>query len=216
MNPLHHQPVATAYMAQHLVDGLGLWADIRTQNVSEPRPILFIDRDGVLIEDLGYVRSASQTRLYPGGAEAIATARTLGYRMAIITNQSGIGRGYYDWTDFAAVQDAIDAALARTGTAVDAVFACAYHAEAKGPYAIADHHWRKPRPGMILEGLRRLNGIAAASAMIGDQGSDIAAARAAGLRTAILIDRASTGGKGTGADTVVRSFSEAIAFLHRA
>jgi D-glycero-D-manno-heptose 1,7-bisphosphate phosphatase len=201
-------------MAQHLFDGVGLWADIRCERPAQPGPILFVDRDGVLIEDRGYVGSAAETKLYPDAADAVAAARALGYRIAIVTNQSGIGRGLYDWAGFAAVQAMIDAALARAGTAVDAVLACAYHGEGKGAYAVTDHPWRKPRPGMIIECLRRLNGAAACSAMVGDKASDIAAARAAGLRRAMLIDRGAAGvGPVRPAGAVVGSLGEAVKTL---
>jgi D-glycero-D-manno-heptose 1,7-bisphosphate phosphatase len=196
-------------MAQHLLDGVGLWADIRCARPAEAGPVLFLDRDGVLIEDRGYVGSAADTHVYPDAAEAIAAARRLGYRVAIVTNQSGIARGLYDWSGFAAVQEVIDAALARAGSAIDAVFACAYYGEGQSPYAVADHSWRKPRPGMILEGLHRLNGIAARSVMIGDGARDITAARAAGLGFAMLIERGPPAAAAD-ADAVVRSLGDAV------
>ena len=199
-------------IAQHLLDGIGLWADVRCERPAEKGPVLFVDRDGVLIEDRGYVGNAADTQVYPDAAEAVVAARALGYRVAIVTNQSGIARGLYDWSGFAAVQTAIDAALARGGAAVDAVLACAYHGEGQAPYAVADHFWRKPNPGMILEGLRRLNGIAARSVMVGDKPADIAAARAAGLGRAVLIER-DTRARATDADVVVRSFATAVAWI---
>jgi D-glycero-D-manno-heptose 1,7-bisphosphate phosphatase len=202
-------------MAQHLLDGIGLWADIRCDIPAAAGPVLFVDRDGVLIEDRGFVGSAAQTQLYPDAPAAIAAVRALGYRVAIVTNQSGIARGFYDWSGFAAVQEAIDAALARAGTAVDAVLACAYHGEGGAPYAVADHFWRKPKPGMILEGLRRLHGIAARSVMIGDKAGDMAAARAAGLGATVLVERGECGAS-TDADAVVRSLAEAAAWIARA
>jgi len=201
-------------MAQHLLDGIGLWADIRCAMPTEAGPVLFVDRDGVLIEDRGYVGSAAQTQLYPDAPAAIAAARALGYRVAIVTNQSGIARGLYDWSGFAEVQEVIDAALARAGTAVDAVLACAYHGDGQAPYAVADHFWRKPNPGMILEGLHRLHGIAAPSVMVGDKASDVAAARAAGLGSAVLVERG-VSGVSTGADAVVRSLADAVAWIAR-
>ena len=201
----------------HLLDGVGLWADIRCERPAAAGPVLFVDRDGVLIEDRGYVGSAAETRVYPDAPEAVAAARTLGYRVAIVTNQSGIARGRYDWSGFAAVQEAIDAALARAGTAVDAVFACAYHADGQPPYVIADHFWRKPNPGMIVEGLRRLNGAAARSAMVGDQPADVAAARAAGLGRAVLIDAGAPAvASSHAADAVARSLGEAVKMLAQA
>ncbi len=202
-------------MAQHLLDGIGLWADIRCDLPAAAGPVLFVDRDGVLIEDRGYVGSAAQTQVYPDAPAALAAARACGYRVAIVTNQSGLARGLYDWTGFAEVQAAIDAALARAGAAVDAVLACAYHGDGRAPYALADHFWRKPNPGMILEGLRRLNGVAARSAMVGDKMGDIAAARAAGLGAAVLIAHETSAGP-TGADAVVRTLSDAVAWIAKA
>jgi len=201
-------------MGQHLLDGVGLWADIRCAMTAEAGPVLFVDRDGVLIEDRGYVGSAAQTQLYPDAPAAIAAARALGFRVAIVTNQSGIARGLYDWSGFAAVQEAIDAALAREGTAVDAVLACAYHGEGRAPYAVTDHFWRKPNPGMILEGLHRLHGIAARSVMVGDKAGDMAAARAAGLGRTVLIERGRRAGDSAG-DTRASSLGEAIESLSR-
>jgi D-glycero-D-manno-heptose 1,7-bisphosphate phosphatase len=201
----------------HLIDGVGLWADIRCERPAEAGPVLFVDRDGVLIEDRGYVGSPADTEVYPDAAEAVAAARALGYRVAIVTNQSGVARGLYDWSGFAVVQEVIDAALARAGTAVDAVFACAYHGEGQAPYAIADHFWRKPNPGMILEALRRLNGIAVRSVMVGDKPGDIAAARAAGLGRALLVEREASGiAAPPAADVSVRSLGEAVQILSEA
>src|SRR5262249_58503227 len=111
---------------RHLLDGVGLWADIRCERPALPGPILFVDRDGVLIEDRGYVGSAADTKLYPDAAAAVAAARAMGYRVAIVTNQSGIARRFYGWVGFAAVHATIDAALARAGPAVHAVLARAH------------------------------------------------------------------------------------------
>ena len=199
-------------IARYLLDGVGLWADVRCEWPAAAGPVLFVDRDGVLIEDRGYVGSAEETRIYPDAAEAVASARARGYRVAIVTNQSGIARGRYDWSGFAAVQAVIDAALARAGTVVDAVFACAYHGKGHAPYDVADHSWRKPNPGMILEGLRRLNGIAGRSVMVGDKPGDVSAARAAGLGSAVYVERDAPAGA-RDAEAVVRSFAEAVTWI---
>ena len=115
---------------------------------------------------------------------------------------------------FAAVQQVIDAALELRGVSLDAVFACAYHAEGRSPYDVAEHPWRKPRPGMILEALRRLNGLPERSALVGDQITDIEAARAGGVQTAVLIDRKLPASAAPSlVDAVVQSLGEAIAFL---
>jgi len=199
--------------AHHLVDGVGLWAELRIAPPVEPGPVLFLDRDGVLIEDLGYVGSAAATRLYDDAADAIAEARAKGFRVTLVTNQSGIARGYYDWSGFAEVQQIIDAALEQRGASLDAVIACAYHRDGYAPFNIDAHAWRKPKPGMILEGLILLNGLAAESVMIGDKPIDIEAARAAGLGQAVLIDRAGAHTGQAGADAIVTSLGEAVRFL---
>jgi D-glycero-D-manno-heptose 1,7-bisphosphate phosphatase len=209
----HPLSLRAVTMAQHLLDGIGLWADIRCERPAAAGPVLFVDRDGVLIEDRGYVGSAAQTQVYPDAPAAIAAARALGYRVAIVTNQSGIARGLYDWNGFAAVQEVIDAALARAGTGLDAVLACAYHGDGRAPYAVADHFWRKPNPGMILEGLHRLHGIAARSVMVGDRTDDMAAARAAGLARAVLIEQ--SGSAASAGDASASSLGEAIESLSR-
>src|ERR1043166_7074998 len=99
-------------IARHLIDGIGLWADIRCERPAEAGPGLFVARDGVPVEGRGYVGRAEETHVYPDAPAAVAAARALGYRVAIVTNQSGIARGFYDWAGFADRQKAIDAALA--------------------------------------------------------------------------------------------------------
>jgi D-glycero-D-manno-heptose 1,7-bisphosphate phosphatase len=163
-----------------LADGLGLWAEFRSGS-DRAGPIAFLDRDGVLIEDGGYVGRAADVRMLPGAVGAVGRLTGAGWRVVIVTNQSGIGRGFYGWDGFASVQAAIDSAVVAAGGRVDAVLGCAFHAEAIGPFAVADHPWRKPRPGMILAALERLGGEPARCAMVGDQVGDIAAGSAAGL-----------------------------------
>ena len=166
-----------------------------------------------MIEDKGYVGEAASVRLYPEAIDAMASL-VGNFRLALVTNQAGIARGLYSWAGFAAVQGIIDAAMNARGARLDAVLACAYHADGRSPYDVADHPWRKPRPGMIVEALRRLNGMAACSALVGDQPSDMAAARAAGLGTAVLIDRTGAANvDSVDADAVVRTLGEAVAFL---
>jgi len=104
-----------------------------------------------------------------------------------VTNQSGIGRGYYDWSGFQAVQAAISAALAAAGGQFDAVLACAYHSDANDAYRIADHPWRKPKPGMILEAVRRMRLDPRRSWIIGDRADDIEAGQKAALAGGVIV-----------------------------
>ena len=169
-----------------LVDDAGLWCEIGAEKFAG-RCAIFLDRDGVIVEDVEYLGRAHDLRMMPAAAQAVARCNRLGIPVVLVSNQSGIGRGFYGWSDFQAVQAALAAALASEGARVDAVLACAYHADARGPYRVPDHPWRKPAPGMIREAGRRMELDLANSWIIGDRASDLAAGRAAGLRGGVLV-----------------------------
>jgi D-glycero-D-manno-heptose 1,7-bisphosphate phosphatase len=169
-----------------LIDKLGLWCEIFAGDCAG-RAALFLDRDGVIIEDTGYVHRVQELRLFPGAARAIGRCNRLGIPIVLVTNQSGIGRGYYGWSEFAALQTALAAALAAEGAHLDAVLACAYHGEGKDRYRIADHAWRKPNPGMILAAGERMGLNLPRSWIVGDRAGDLAAGRAAGLEGGVLV-----------------------------
>ncbi len=106
----------------------GLWYEIATGDFSGG-PALFLDRDGVIVEDTHYLGHAKDVQMLAGAGEAIARCNTLGIPVIVVSNQSGIARGLYDWSGFVAVQAAIASALTETGARLDAVFACAHHAD---------------------------------------------------------------------------------------
>ena len=164
----------------------GLWSEIAAGDFAG-RPALFLDRDGVIVEDTHYLGHAKDVQMRAGAGEAIARCNKLGIPLIVVSNQSGIARGLYDWSGFAAVQAAIESALAETGARLDAVFACAHHADGKPPLNVADHPWRKPNPGMIVAAAERMKLDLAHSWIAGDRASDLAAGRAAGLAGGILI-----------------------------
>jgi D-glycero-D-manno-heptose 1,7-bisphosphate phosphatase len=124
-----------------------------------------------------------------GVAPTIARCNTLGIPVVVVTNQSGIARGYYDWDGFRAVQAALSAALAAAGAHLDAVLACAYHAGGSGPLRVDGHPWRKPNPGMIIAAGRGMNLNLSASWIVGDKAHDLAAGSAAGLAGGTLVAR---------------------------
>ena len=139
--------------------------------------VAFLDRDGVITEDFGYVGRVEAVRLLPGAAEGLRLLSADGYRLAIVTNQSGIGRGYYTLEDFHAVSQHLDLLLQREGIAIDHLAFCPH-----APSPLGDGcQCRKPKPGMILEAAAALGADLAASILIGDKPSDIAAGRAAGV-----------------------------------
>jgi D-glycero-D-manno-heptose 1,7-bisphosphate phosphatase len=151
------------------------------------RPALFLDRDGVIAEDTQYLGRAQDVRILAGASAAIARCNERGIPVIVVSNQSGVARGLYDWSGFAAVQAAIASALSENGARLDAVFACAHHADGQAPLNVADHPWRKPNPGMIVAAAERMKLDLAHSWIAGDRASDLAAGRAAGLAGGILI-----------------------------
>ena len=164
----------------------GLWCEIAAGDFNQ-RPALFLDRDGVLVEDTRYLGRAEDMRMLPGAAEAVAQCNRAGVPVVLVSNQSGIARRYYDWQGFHDVQAALSSGLAKSGAHLDAVFACAYHADGKAPFNVADHPWRKPNPGMILAAGVRMNLDLSRSWIVGDRAGDLAAGRGAGLAGGILL-----------------------------
>ena len=145
------------------------------------RPALFLDRDGVLVEEVGYLHRVQDVALAPGAPALVAAANRAGAAVVLVTNQSGVARGLFGWPEFEAVQGEIDRRLAASSARLDAVFACGASPAGSGDPAVADHPWRKPNPGMILAARERMGIDLARSVLVGDRAQDLAAARAAGL-----------------------------------
>ena len=148
---------------------------------------MFLDRDGVIVEEVGHLRRAEDVRLITGAAAVIAAANCAGMPVVVVSNQSGIGRGLFGWEDFAAVQQRMLEMLEAQGALIDAVLACPHHAEAEPPYRYPDHPSRKPNAGMILAAARLLPIDLAASWIIGDRVTDLSAGRNAGLAGGLLV-----------------------------
>lgn len=151
------------------------------------RPCLFLDRDGVLVEETNYLHRPEDVVVIPGVPHAIAEVNKRGIPVVIVTNQAGIGRGYYDWADFRSVQRHILDVCRLSGAHCDMLLACAYHEEGVPPYDRAGHHWRKPAPGMLLEAAKQLQIDLPQSHIIGDTLSDLAAGAEAGLAGGTLV-----------------------------
>lgn len=171
----------------YVVDGIGLWCQRLTTRMSAGCPALFCDRDGVIVEEVNYLGNPKDVRLISTAASVIRAANRLGVSVVIVTNQSGIGRGYYGWRDFCNVQDRISQELAKVNATIDLVLACAYHREARGEFRLDDHKWRKPNPGMMLEAERLLKVNLTKSLIVGDRLSDLQAGSAAGIGRGLLV-----------------------------
>lgn len=146
------------------------------------RPGAFLDRDGVLIVDCGFPHRPDQLILIPGAAEAVKRLNAAGYVVVIVTNQSGVARGLFSEETMHGFNALLIARLAEAGARIDAVYACPFHAEAVDDrYRHPDHPDRKPNPGMLLKAVAEHDLDPARSLMIGDQASDMEAARRAGV-----------------------------------
>jgi D,D-heptose 1,7-bisphosphate phosphatase len=151
------------------------------------RPAVFLDRDGTIIEDEGYLADASRVRLLPGAIDALRTFRDRGMMLVVISNQSGLARGLITPAQHTEVDARVKAVLAENGVPLDAAYYC--------PHGPDDRcSCRKPLAGMIEQAAREHDIDVTHSFMVGDKMSDVAAGRAAGCTTALI-------GKGKDAGT---------------
>jgi D-glycero-D-manno-heptose 1,7-bisphosphate phosphatase len=154
---------------------------------SASRPALFLDRDGVLNVDQGYVHRWADFRWIPGAREAVAAANAAGWLVIVVTNQSGVGRGYYTEDDMHALHARMSEDLAQIGAHIDAVYFCPHHPDAAHDrYRHPDPPDRKPNPGMLLRAIEDFPIDVKRSLLVGDKGSDIEAARRVGVRALLF------------------------------
>ena len=139
-------------------------------------PAVLLDRDGVIIHDRpGYVRSVADVEMLPGAAPAIARLTLAGHRVIVVTNQSAVARGLVTWSVLDAIHAHIARHVQRAGGVIQRFFVCPHH-----PAAGCD--CRKPKPGLLMRASRELSIDLERAFLVGDQLTDIEAARAAGCR----------------------------------
>ncbi len=146
-------------------------------------PAVFVDRDDTLMVDVKYCADPDLVKLIPGAAEGLRSLRAAGYRVVVVTNQSGIGRGYFDAETLERVNNRLRDELQRKGADYDALYYCPHTPE-------EECECRKPKPGLLLKAASELNIDLSSSYTLGDRDLDIGAGRAAGTRT-ILVSKSS-------------------------
>lgn len=143
------------------------------------KPCIFFDRDGTLIEERHYLADPAQVAMIAGAAEAVRLARSGGFLAVVLTNQSGVGRGYFTLEDVRRVNGRMLELLAAEGAAVDGIYVCPHAPEDNCPC-------RKPRTGLVEQAARELGIDIARSWMIGDKAADLELARNAGMRGVLV------------------------------
>lgn len=146
------------------------------------RPAIFIDRDGTIIRDAEYLSDPEGIELLPGAAEGLRRFLEAGYAVAVVTNQSGVARGFFGLDKVAEINARLAAMLEKEGVRIDLFEVCPHHPDLTGPCDC-----RKPAPGMILSAARKLGGDLKRSWMVGDKAADVLAGKNAGVRTALVL-----------------------------
>jgi D-glycero-D-manno-heptose 1,7-bisphosphate phosphatase len=157
------------------------------QDRKNRRPAAFLDRDGVINIDRGYVYRREDFDFVPGVLEGAQRLHELGYALVVASNQSGIGRGLYSESDFQALSEWMKTQFLAAGAPLSGIYYCPHHpTDATAPYLRACE-CRKPAPGMLLTAACDLNLDLPSSAMFGDRLSDLEAARTAGIPLRVLL-----------------------------
>ena len=164
----------------------------------------FLDRDGTLIEERNYLADPALVALAPGVPEALRLLRDAGYKLIVVSNQSGIARGYFTAGQLNAVERRIDELLAEHGLALDANYYCFHHEKGIIPEYARACDCRKPKPGLLLQAIRDFSLDPAQCLMIGDKVSDLQAGQAAGCHALALVR------SGHGAEQDISGFSGAV------
>ncbi|NBI42437.1 D-glycero-beta-D-manno-heptose 1,7-bisphosphate 7-phosphatase [[Haemophilus] felis] len=147
---------------------------------------IFLDRDGTLNVDHGYVHEIDRFHFIDGSIDALQQLKAMGYLLVLVTNQSGIARGYFSEAQFLQLTEWMDWSLADRGVDLDGVYYCPHHPEGKGEYK-QECDCRKPKSGMLLQAIKELNIDPQQSFMVGDKVEDLLAGKGANIKTNILV-----------------------------
>jgi D-glycero-D-manno-heptose 1,7-bisphosphate phosphatase len=151
------------------------------------RPAVFLDRDGTVNEQMGYINHISRFHLLPDAARAIKLLNDSAVPVIVVSNQSGLARGYFPEELLDEVHAKMDALLAQEGAKIDGLYFCPHHPEAKEKKYRQACNCRKPKTGMLLQAAEELNLDLARSFLVGDRWSDIKCAHQAGCTPVLVL-----------------------------
>lgn len=154
---------------------------------TKKRPAVFLDRDGTLIPDIGYLSDPKHLKLYRGTAEALRLLRQAGFYLFVVTNQSGVARGYFPENTVKAVHKRLQQMLKAKGAEIDAFFYCPHYREGKIKRYVKVCDCRKPKPGMVKQALKKYPVDLKKSFVVGDKIDDLQLARNAKAGWGILV-----------------------------
>ncbi|KGT94788.1 D,D-heptose 1,7-bisphosphate phosphatase [Erwinia typographi] len=150
-------------------------------------PAIFLDRDGTINVDHGYIHEIDNFQFIEGAIEAMHELKKMGFALVMVTNQSGIARGIFSEDDFMQLTEWMDWSLADRDVDLDGIYFCPHHPEAVTEEYRQQCDCRKPQPGMLLSAQKELNIDMAASYMVGDKIDDMLAGKAAGVGRTVLV-----------------------------
>ena len=179
------------------------------EKYKQPGRAVFLDRDGVLIKDVNYLTSTDQIQLLPGVGSALLSLQS-SFSIIVVTNQSGIARGFLTEEDLAGIHSELVKLLAMEGVIVDVLYYCPHLPEALEPYYRMFCTCRKPNPGMLLRAGKDFGIDLSRSFLVGDRPSDIQAGDAAGVASILLTGG---GGSNSGSGVVALELTEAAEII---
>jgi len=181
-------------------------------------PAVFLDRDGTLIEEIGYLNRIDRIALFPWSVDAVRLLNRAGFKVVVITNQAGVARGFFGEALVREVEAWLAARMEAGGARIDGFYYCPHHPQGVVEAYRRDCECRKPRPGMVLKASSDLGLDLARSVVVGDRWLDVELGRAVGARSILV--RTGYGQReeqqppdGVGADAVVENLIEAVSVI---
>jgi D-glycero-D-manno-heptose 1,7-bisphosphate phosphatase len=182
----------------------------------ERRPAVFLDRDGTLNKEVNYLHQIENFEWVPGAPEAVRRLSALGVPVLVVTNQSGVARGYYDEADVERLHAWMNEALDRIGATIDAFYYCPYHPDGTVEEYRALSHCRKPNPGMFETAIEEWTVDPTRSFVVGDKRTDLVPGNELGMTTILVRTGHGREADGTEADHVVADVGAAVDRIERA